>query len=84
MMSKNIMLMIGLIFIILLLSGCNAWEDVYEQGAASSYTVVSVKCPAAFGLIKAMEPSIEPVVMCCWQPWDSFCLRLYLWRFLPH
>lgn len=55
-------LMIGLFFITLCFSGCDAWENAYEQGATSSYSVVSIEGPAALGLVKAMEPGIKPVV----------------------
>jgi ABC-type nitrate/sulfonate/bicarbonate transport systems, periplasmic components len=55
-------LMIGLLFLILLLGGCNAWDKAYEQAGSASFTVASISGPAALGFVKAMEPSIDPQV----------------------
>jgi len=54
--------MIGLLFLILLLGGCNAWDKAYEQAGSASFTVASISGPAALGFVKAMEPSIDPQV----------------------
>lgn len=55
-------LTIGLIIIIFLLSGCDAWENAYQQAGSSSFKVVSIKGPSAVSFIKAMEPTIKPTV----------------------
>lgn len=54
-------LVIGLLIILLLLSGCSAWEKAYEQ-ASFSFRVALLKGPSALGFIKAMEPGIRPQV----------------------
>lgn len=55
-------LIIWLLFSILLLGGCNAWDRAYEQAGSASFTVASITGPAALGFVKAMEPSINPQV----------------------
>jgi len=55
-------LIIGLLFTVLLLGGCNAWDKAYEQAGSASLTVASITGPAALGFVKAMEPSIDPQV----------------------
>ncbi|OUL08696.1 hypothetical protein B0533_07290 [Sedimentibacter sp. SX930] len=55
-------LIIGLLFSILLLGGCNAWDKAYEEAGSASFTVASITGPAALGFVKAMEPSIDPQV----------------------
>lgn len=55
-------LTIGLIIIIFLLSGCDAWENAYQQAGSSSFKVVSIKGPSAVSFIKATEPAIKPTV----------------------
>ena len=52
----------GVLFLILLLGGCNAWDKAYEQAGSASFTVASITGPAALGFVKAMEPSIDPQV----------------------
>ena len=54
--------LIGLLIVILLLTGCSAWENAYEQAGSSSFKVVSIKGSSALSLIKAMEPEIKPIV----------------------
>ena len=54
-------LIIGLFIVILLLSGCSAWEKAYEQ-ASYSFSVVSIKGPSSLAFSKAMEPTIKPYV----------------------
>lgn len=51
-----------MLFLILLLGGCNAWDKAYEQAGSASFTVASITGPAALGFVKAMEPSIDPQV----------------------
>lgn len=53
---------IGALIAILLLSGCSAWENAYEQAGSRSFSVVSIKGSSALSLIKAMEPEIKPTV----------------------
>lgn len=55
-------MIIGLLIVILLLSGCSAWENAYTQAGSSNFKVASIKNPSALGFIKAMEPGIEPSV----------------------
>lgn len=55
-------LIIGLLIVIFLLSGCSAWENAYEKAGSSSFKVVSMKGPSALSFIKAMEPEIKPMV----------------------
>lgn len=54
-------IMIGLLFTILLLGGCNAWDKAYEQ-ASDSFSVASIKGPSSLAFAKAMEPRIKPLV----------------------
>lgn len=56
------LLMGWVLFSILLLGGCNAWDKAYEQAGSSSFTVASITGPAALGFVKAMEPGIDPQV----------------------
>ncbi|MEN6462612.1 MAG: PhnD/SsuA/transferrin family substrate-binding protein [Syntrophomonas sp.] len=55
-------LILCLIIVAILLSGCSAWENAYEQAGSSSFKVVSIKGPSALSFIKAMEPEIKPLV----------------------
>ena len=55
-------LIIGLLFTILVLGGCNAWDKAYEEAGSASFTVASITGPAALGFVKAMEPTIDPQV----------------------
>lgn len=55
-------LMIGLLFTILFLAGCNAWDKAYEEAGSGSFTVTSITGPSALGFVKAMEPNIDPQV----------------------
>lgn len=55
-------LIIGLLLIILLLSGCRAWGNAYDQAGSASFKVISIKGPSAVGFIKAMEPGVKPLV----------------------
>lgn len=55
-------LIIGLLFVILLFSGCRAWNNAYEQAGSASFKVIAIKGPSALGFIKAMEPGINPLV----------------------
>lgn len=55
-------LIIGVLIVILLLSGCSAWENAYEQASSPSFNVASIKGPSAISFIKAMEPSVKPLV----------------------
>lgn len=55
-------LMIGLLFTILFLGGCNAWDKAYEEAGSASFTVASITGPSALGFVKAMEPNIDPQV----------------------
>lgn len=54
--------MIGLLFTILFLAGCNAWDKAYEEAGSASFTVASITGPSALGFVKAMEPNIDPQV----------------------
>lgn len=56
------LLMGWVLFSILLLGGCSAWDKAYEQAGSSSFTVASISGPAALGFVKAMEPGINPQV----------------------
>lgn len=53
---------IGLLILLMILGGCSAWENAYEQAGATSFKAISMKGPNALSLIKAMEPAIEPAV----------------------
>ncbi|MDB6353327.1 PhnD/SsuA/transferrin family substrate-binding protein [Trichococcus sp. K1Tr] len=55
-------LMIGLLFTILFLGGCNAWDKAYEEAGSGSFAVTSITGPSALGFVKAMEPNIDPQV----------------------
>ena len=55
-------LIIGLLFFILFLGGCNAWDKAYEEAGSGSFTVTSITGPSALGFVKAMEPNIDPQV----------------------
>ncbi|HEX5350717.1 MAG TPA: PhnD/SsuA/transferrin family substrate-binding protein [Trichococcus sp.] len=55
-------LIIGLLFFILFLGGCNAWDKAYEEAGSASFTVTSITGPSALGFVKAMEPNIDPQV----------------------
>lgn len=52
----------GLLFLILFLAGCNAWDKAYEEAGSGSFTVTSITGPSALGFVKAMEPNIDPQV----------------------
>lgn len=51
-----------LLIVLVLLSGCSAWENAYEQAGSSSFKVISISGPSGISFIKAMEPEIEPTV----------------------
>lgn len=55
-------LITGLLIVLLLLGGCNAWENAYKQAASPTFKVASIKGPSALGFIKAMRPDIKPSV----------------------
>lgn len=55
-------LILCLIIVAILVSGCSAWENAYEQAGSSSFTVISIKGTGALSLIKAMAPEIKPMV----------------------
>lgn len=54
--------MIGLLFTILFLGGCNAWDKAYKEAGSGSFAVTSITGPSALGFVKAMEPNIDPQV----------------------
>jgi len=51
-----------MLWMLLLVAGCSSWEKAYEEAGSASLTVMALKGPGALGLVKAMEPGLDPPV----------------------
>ena len=51
-----------LLIVLILLSGCSAWENSYERAAGVSFKVISISGPSGISFIKAMHTEIKPGV----------------------